>query len=412
MASFDQILSKKSIFRDVSVLSPHYVPKELPFRAKHMHEIMTVLSPALRAQKPRNLIIYGKTGTGKTCCIKRVTEDLARASSKNASVRTFTPEGGNPASVPISIHYINCRIYNSRYRIFQKILKAFVPELEKAGFGFPFLYEKLIELASGGQQIVVLLDEIDMVKDLDELIYTLTRSNDELKHGGVSIVGISNKLSFKDALDPRSRSSLYETEMVFEPYTAEQLQKILAQRAEEGFEKGAVDPSAVNLAAAITSQESGDARYALKLIVKAGEMADLAGRAKISDEDVEAARKKVELDLTMETTNTLPEMHQIVLYAIASISMSGSKYSRLEGLESGFLFSGEVYEEYESTCKKLRKRPRSTRWYKEYLNDLETLGLITTTPSGKGIRGQTTLIKMGPSPQSIMGIVKKNLFGG
>jgi cell division control protein 6 len=307
---------------------------------------------------------------------------------------------------------VNCRIYNSRYRILQKILKNFVPELEKAGFGLPFLYEKLIELASGGQQIVVLLDEIDMVRDLDELIYTLTRSNDEVKAGGVSIVGISNKLSFKDVLDPRSRSSLYETEMVFEPYTAEQLQKILSQRAGEGFEPGVVEPAAVNLAAAITSQESGDARYALKLLVKAGELAEQAGRARIGDDDVEAARKKVELDLTMETTNTLPEMHQIVLYSIASISMSGSRYSRLEGLESGFLFSGEVYEEYESTCKKLRKRPRSTRWYKEYLNDLETLGLITTTMSGKGIRGQTTLIKLGPAPQSIMAIVRKNLFGG
>jgi archaeal cell division control protein 6 len=404
MTSFDQILSKKSIFRDVSVLSPHYVPKELPFRVKHMNEIMTVLSPALKGQKPRNLIIYGKTGTGKTCCIKRVTEELLQTSSK----------GANPVSAgdaAISVHYVNCRIYNSRYRILQKILKSFVPELEKAGFGLTFLYEKLIELASGGQQIIVLLDEIDMVKDLDELIYTLTRSNDEIKKGGVSIVGISNRLAFKDALDPRSRSSLYETEMVFDPYTAEQLQKILAQRADEGFEKGVVETSAVNLAAAITSQESGDARYALKLLVKAGEMSEQAGRTKITDDDVEAARKKVELDLTMETTNTLPEMHQIVLYAIASISMSGSKYSRLEGLESGFLFSGEVYEEYEATCKKLRKRPRSTRWYKEYLNDLETLGLITTTPSGKGIRGQTTLIKMGPSPQSIMGIVKKNLFG-
>ncbi len=395
MASFDQILSRKSIFRDVSVLSPHYVPKELPFRAKHMNEIMTTLSPALRGHKPRNLIIYGKTGTGKTCCIKRVTEELAQASKDGK----------------VSIHYVNCRIYNSRYRILQKILKNFVPELEKAGFGLPFLYEKLVELASEGRQIVVLLDEIDMVKDLDELVYTLTRSNDEVKAGGVSMVGISNKLSFKDALDPRSRSSLYETEMVFEPYTAEQLQKILAQRADEGFEKGVVEPAAVNLAAAITSQESGDARYALKLLVKAGEMAEQAGKAKIGDEDVEAARKKVELDLTMETTNTLPEMHQVVLYSIASISMSGSKYSRLEGLESGFLFSGEVYEEYESTCRKLRKRPRSTRWYKEYINDLENLGLITTTPSGKGIRGQTTLIKLGPAPQSIMAIVKKNLFG-
>ncbi len=396
MASFDKILAEKSIFRDLNVLSPHFVPKELPFRGQQMHEIRSVLSPALKGQKPRNLIIYGKTGTGKTCTTKRVMEEFSGLAKTNGA----------------SMHYVNCRIYNSRYRILQRILKGYVPELEKAGFGLPFLYEKLVEVAAKGEQLVVILDEIDMVKDLDELVYTLTRSNDEMKRGGVSIVGISNKLSFKDSLDARSRSSLYETEMVFQPYTAEQLQKILEQRVKEGFSDGAVDASAINLAAAITSQENGDARYALKLINKAGELVQQAGRGRVSDDDVEDARKKVELDLTLETINTLPEMHQLVLYAVASLSLEGSRYSRLEGVDQGFLFSGEVYEEYERSCKSVKKRPRSSRWYKEYLNDLETLGLIVTTPSGKGIRGQTTLIKIGPSPQSVLGILKKNLFGG
>jgi cell division control protein 6 len=293
----------------------------------------------------------------------------------------------------------------------QRILKGYVPELEKAGFGLPFLYEKLVETASKGEQLVVVLDEIDMVKDLDELVYTLTRSNDEVKRGGVSIVGISNKLSFKDSLDPRSKSSLYETEMIFQPYSAEQLQRILEQRVKNGFLDGVVDQSAINLAAAITSQESGDARYALKLINKAGEMVQQNGRHRISDEDVENARKRVELDLVVETVGTLPEMHQLVLYAIALLSKNGSKYSRLEGVDGGFLFSGEVYEEYERACKQTRKRPRSSRWYKEYLSDLETLGLIVTTPSSKGIRGQTTLIKIGPNPESVLAILKKNLFG-
>jgi cell division control protein 6 len=286
-----------------------------------------------------------------------------------------------------------------------------MPELEKAGFGLPFLYEKMIEIASAGEQLIIILDEVDMVKDLDELVYTLTRSNDEIKGGGVSMIGISNKLSFKDSLDPRSKSSLYETEMIFQPYSAEQLKKILEQRVDDGFNEGVIDPSAINLAAAITSQESGDARYALKLLNKAGEIVQQEGRSKVTDDDVEAARKKVEIDLTIETINTLPEMHQLVLYAISNLSIDGSRYSRLEGVEGGVLFSGEVYEEYERSCKSAQKRPRSSRWYKEYLNDLEMLGLIITTPSGKGVRGQTTLIRIGPSPQSVMNILKRNLFG-
>ncbi len=398
MTSFDKILAEKTIFKDLTVLSPHYVPKALPYREQQMHEIMSVLSPALRGQKPRNLIIYGKTGTGKTCTTKRVMEEFEKSSKSMKQGKA-------------TMHYINCRIYNSRYRIMQRVLKEYTPELEKAGFGLPFLYEKLIEAASKGEQVVIVLDEVDMVKDLDELVYTLTRSNDEIMRGGVSLVGISNKLSFKDSLDPRSKSSLYESEMIFQPYTAEQLKKILDQRVDEGFGKGIVDQAAVNLAAAITSQESGDARYALKLINKAGEMVQQYKRYRITDEDVEAARKSVEIDMTTEAINSLPEMHQVVLYAIATITKNGSKYSRLEGVDQGVLFSGEVYEEYERVCKMTRKRSRSSRWYKEYINDLEVLGLIVTTPSGKGVRGQTTLIRLGPNSDSVLDALKIRLFG-
>ena len=177
--------SSLSLFTDISVLSPHYVPEKLPFRDGEINEIKNVLNPAFQNKKPRNLFIYGKTGTGKTCSVKHVMEKI---SSEN-----------------VVMFYINCRIYNSRYRILQKALKKFVPELEKSGFGLPFLYEKLIEISSSGKQLVIVLDEIDMVKDLDELVYTLTRVNDEVKNGGVTIIGISNKLSFKDALDPRSK---------------------------------------------------------------------------------------------------------------------------------------------------------------------------------------------------------------
>ena len=245
MASFEKILSQQSIFKNLSVLSPHYVPKELPFREKHIEEIMNVVSPALKGQKPRNLFIYGKTGTGKTCSMKHIMEEFVEAGKKRGA----------------DMHYVNCRIYNSRYRIMQKIMKNYIPELEKSGFGLPFLYEKLIEICSEGKQMVVILDEIDMTKDLDELVYTLTRANDEIKDGGVSMVGISNKLSFKDSLDPRSKSSLYETEMIFQPYTAEQLRKILEQRVEEGFEKNVVEPSAINLAAAIYGLVLGEVVY-------------------------------------------------------------------------------------------------------------------------------------------------------
>ncbi len=398
MTFFEEVMSKESIFHDPSVLSPHYVPKGLPFREKQISEIVSILAPMARGQKPRNLLIYGKTGTGKTSCMKRIMEDFMQTS------------GFNPNDT--IIQYVNCRIYNSRYRVMQRILKEHVPGAEKAGLGLPFFYEKLIEMASSGKQFALVLDEIDMVKDLNEMIYTLSRANDEITRGGVTIVGISNKLSFRDALDPRTKSSLHESEMVFPPYTAEQLQKIISARVNEGFKPNAVESSAVNLAAAITSQESGDARYALKLISKAGEMAERQGRFRLTDGDVEAARRSVELDMMREAVQTLPDMHKMVLESIAILSINGSKYGRLDGMDNGVLFSGEVYEEYDKISKRSGKKARSMRWYKEYVNDLEILGLIATMPSSRGVRGQTTLIKIGSNARDILDILKNQPIGG
>ena len=78
--------------------------------------------------------------------------------------------------------------------------------------------------------MIVVLDEIDIIKDLDDMVYTLTRVNDELRKGGVSLIGISNKLTFKQGLDQRSKSSLNETEIVFPPYTSEQLKDFSTAR--------------------------------------------------------------------------------------------------------------------------------------------------------------------------------------
>ena len=71
---------------------------------------------------------------------------------------------------------------------------------------------------------MIVLDEIDKLvkKSGDDTLYNLTRINSDLKRSKVSIIGISNDLSFKDFLDPRVLSSLSEEEIVFPPYNAPQ----------------------------------------------------------------------------------------------------------------------------------------------------------------------------------------------
>lgn len=391
---FDDIFKESKIFAKREVLSPHYIPHNLLFRDKQMQEIAKYLTPSLKGERGRNIFVYGKTGTGKTSCVKNVIDRI-----KN---------------LPISkarISYINCRIYNSRYRVLHKIVSDYLPLYAKRGYGIVDIYEKIINwIDEDGKILVVVLDEIDVVKDLDDLIYTLTRANSDMKSGGITIVGVSNKVSFKEDLDPRSLSTLYENELVFPPYNSNELSAILKERVEEGFKKGVVEPAAINLAAAIAAKESGDARLALKIVSKAGELAEEHGAGIITPNYVSEAAKYAEEEIAYELINTLPEHQRLIVYAIALLSIQGSKYKRLSDAGDSYLFSGDIYDKYVSISNSLQKEPKSSRWYRKYISDLDMQGIITSYESGKGIRGHTKLIKLAYIPEKIKGTIEKTLY--
>ncbi len=398
MPSFSELLSRKTIFKNKDALLPHFVPEQLLFREEEITRIMTAVLPALQGKKARNVFIYGGTGTGKTASVRFVIKNLGEQ-----AVSTVHPV------------YMNCRVYDSRYKVLQKCISDFSPDFAKTGFSFSLLYEKLLDWVEGqggpgqARHLIVALDEVDMVKDLDNLVYTLSRANDDLKHGSVSIMGISNKIDFKTRLDSRSKSSLCEEELVFRPYNAMQLCDILKQRAQEAFlDAGIVEESAYRLAAAIAASENGDARYALSLLLRAAELAEKHAK-KVSDREVEEARKAADEDKAFEVISTLPEQQQLLLLAISTLSLDAHYRKLVEEDGERYYFSGEVYERYASIVRRTGKDPRTARWYREYLADLENLGLIVTLHSGKGVRGQTTLIKLAFEPGKIKKIIEKKL---
>lgn len=397
--SFDELLNGDTIFQNKSVLSPHFVPETLLYRESEIRKLMESMVPALQGQKPRNTFVYGKTGTGKTSCAKQVLSKLKER--QEPGVKTV---------------YMNCRVYDSRYKVLQKVISEFHPDFAKTGYSFAILYEKLLDWIEGSsddvkaKQLVVFLDEVDVVKDLDNLLYTLTRANDDLTAGNVTIVGLSNKINFKQRLDARSKSSLCEEEIVFQPYNAEQLQGILRARSETAFKKNTVSDSAIALAAAIAAGDNGDARYALSLLLRAGELCETKKVDVVEDAHVEESRKAADEDKAFEVISSLPEQQQLVLFALAKLAQDVTYKRLVEDGGEKLYFSGEVYEVYANSVKKLGKEPRTSRWYREYLNELEMLGLINTVKSGKGIRGQTTLIRLGYDPAKVRKVIEKTVF--
>lgn len=412
---FENELKERHIFRNLEILSPHYVPEELPHREKEIREITRIIAPILRNEKPSNMFIYGKTGTGKTCVVRYVIRKLKEF--------VENPEK-NPNEIQVKVVYMNCKVRNSKYQVLLKLLENESlnekslkniplrdrPENQLKGIDPADLYDRLFNvIQDNGINLIVILDEIDMViKGLNDLIYILTRINDELTRGNVSIIGMSNDMRVKKRLDPRSTSTLCEEEKVFPPYNAIQLKTILKQRISIGFKENVIDDSVVSRIAAFAAQD-GDARYALRLLKKAGELAENSNNNKVTMDLVENAKKAVEEDIMAEAISTLPEHQQIVMYSIAALASQGGMYKRLSGISSGDLFTGEVYEVYENNCKALNRSPRTMRQFSQYLTELEMLGFITTSISGKGIRGTTRLIRLGYPPGEIKAIVRQSL---
>jgi len=395
MSVLNDLLVESKVFANREVLSPHYIPKKLIARDREINSIEKALAPSLKGERGRNLFVYGKTGAGKTSCIKYVINEV-----------------NNIPNTRARISYVNCRIYNSRYRVFSKIISDHLPTYAKRGYGVVDLYEKLTGwIEEDGKTLIVVLDEIDVVKDLDNLIYALTRINSEIKAGGVSMVGISNTVSFKESLDPRSLSSLYETELVFTPYNANELFEILLDRSTTGLRPGAVNEDVLRYIAAAATKDGGDARFSLNVLSRAGEITEEKNSDRITLEDAQHAIKFAEDDIVYEVISTLPEHQKLVLYSIAMLTKSGGTYKKLTDGVDTYLFSGEVYSRYKSITESLKKEPKGERWYRKYLSELQMQGLIETFESGRGIRGHTKLIKLAYPADRTKEVLEKDLFG-
>lgn len=396
MQNLSNLLGESKIFANREVLSPHYTPETLVFREKEINNIERALAPSLKGDRGRNLFLYGRTGTGKTSCAKYVANEIENIPNTKARVS-----------------YINCKMYNSRYRVLNKIISDHLPTYAKRGYGAVDLYEKIANwIEEDNKVLITILDEVDMVKDLDELIYTLTRINGEMRGGGFTIIGVSNNVAFKENLDPRSLSSLYENEIVFSPYDANELFAIIKDRARVGFKRNVVNDETLHFIAASAAQHGGDARFSLKIMTRMGEIAEEAGMDRIDIRDAENAVKLAERDIVYDVIASLPEQQKIVLYAIALLAKSSGSYKKLltDGLDT-YIFSGEVYRRYKSISESVRRAPKSERWYRNYISELEVQGIIKTFESGKGIRGHTKLVKLLYPPDKTQEVIEKSIFG-
>jgi len=369
-----------SLFKKKSVLQVRYTPNSIPHRGEQIKSIASILASVLRGDRPSNLFIYGKTGTGKTLSVQYVQNEILKKAKE--------------LGVNVKFEYLNCKlkkVADTEYRVLAALINQLGGDIPATGLPTEKVWGKFIELIDNKKQLIIFIfDEVDqMVKKMDDnFLYSFTRLNQNLNNAQISLIGISNEVTFLDNIDPRVRSSLGEEEFIFHPYNAIQLQDILKERCKDAFKDGVVSDGVVAKCAAYAAREHGDARRALDLLRIAGELSERDGQGKIGVEYIDLANLKIERDKILDIVDGEPKQFQLVLYSILQLTKGIKKGS------SQIFYTGDVYNYYQDICRQLKTDILTQRRISDILAEIDMLGLINAKIISKGRHGRTREIKL------------------
>ncbi|MBS3816368.1 MAG: ORC1-type DNA replication protein [Candidatus Thermoplasmatota archaeon] len=400
---FKSYMDSNPLFRgDRDILRPTYIPEDLPHREKQIQDLASIMVTALRGNRPSNVLIFGKTGTGKTAVVRYLEREVKRLKRESADSNLDNKFSKHDID-KVEYVYVNCEVVDTHYGVMKNIGNKFVEEwsdqIPFTGWPMEKVYESLRDsIEEEPRVVVIILDELDklVTKSGDSVLYHLSKINSELEKSKVSLIGISNNLKFTELLDPRVKSRLGEEKMIFPPYDAEQLKDILSDRAEKAFEPDILGNDVISLCSALAAQEHGDARRALDLLRISAELAERNNDTCVNTDHVYKAKNKIEENCVREAVNTLPTHSKLVLYSILLMQENGKDK----------LTTGEVYSGYKELGKRSGIDPLTQRRITDLISELDMLGLINARVKSFGRRGRTKEIQSSVSEADIIDLIE------
>jgi cell division control protein 6 len=354
----DILLGDETLFREVEVFNPDYIPPRLLHRENQMDALAMCIRPALRGGKPKNAVVLGAPATGKTTAIRKIFQIVEQSSDKIYCV------------------YVNCQISSTRFNIFsdiyQHILGHRPPE---TGVPFSRIYGEIMKkLVKEDKSLIVALDDVNHLfynKNANQIIYDILRAHEVFKGARTGIFAIISDIDFRFMLDKNVSSIFIPKDIIFDPYSENQMIDILLERVQQGFYPDVISKEVIEQIGH-WSYSTGDIRLGIDLLSNCGDLAEAEASKTIEIKHFQEAIKNTTGSLK-GTIESLSDQESILLKLII--------HSKDEELLAGILY--DVYK---------KNQGLSYASFDRTLKKLELLRIIDTKFTGKGIRGNSRII--------------------
>src|SRR6056297_459109 len=373
---------QNSVFKDKGLLDPDTVIDEdrIVGRDQQLDDIITYLRPALQGNRPPNMLLYGPSGTGKSLIINAVCQQVQ--------------ELANAQGDRFGVIRVNCQTIKSHDRaVYRLVENAAIevgadPGVPESGVSTDQKLNRFYEILSENfDSVIIILDEVDLLvgrqRDPNDepayskLLYQLSRASQLGRiEGDVSVAALTNDPRFMENLDGRAESSFNPQDIVFPDYDANQLQSIL-ERRQDAYQDDVLEEGIIPLSAAFAAQDHGDARKAIDLFRKAGEIADRQGEETVCEEHVRDAQEEAERDRTLTQMQGLSTQKKLSLYATASVAVHSQR--NLNAVPSTV-----AYRVYQYITDLLDADEKSRDSYLRYMSEAETYNFVTSEKRGRG----------------------------
>ena len=373
----------QSVFKDEAKLDINYVPRRLPHREKEHRLLMEFFNFLLHfpERMTQRVIITGDVGTGKTALAQRFGTDITTEANKRG--------------VNFRYVHVNCREYRGKlFLILQHALAVFHPSFPKRGYSAEEVLGTLLQtLDEENAHVILTLDEFDTLIDREgsETVYKLTRLQ-EISPGKpqrISLIFIMRDLKSTEQLDASSRSTLQRNVISLEKYEKGQLTDILNERVSMAFWPSTVSEDIVSLVAELGFSESGNARFAIELLWRAGKYADAEDMGDVTPECVRKAVSSIIPTIRRSELASLGLHEKLFLLGVARFfKESQSAYASLS----------EVERAYAVVCEEFGEQPHSHTQLWKYVQLLSALGILKTEVATTGTRGRSTRVSLPSIP--------------